>query len=294
VTQLHKLMLDEIQRRNFTQSTTRIYERIIQDYAYYFNRPPDQLGPDQVREYTAHLFRDKKQSANTVYQAVGVLRFFYVKFLKQHWSPVEMPFPKRPMHLPVIWSQDEIARLIESADTPFHRTILMTLYGTGVRRAELANLKLTDVDSSRMLIHIHDGKGRKDRYVVLSPNLLNELRQHYRRLTRKPAEWLFPGGIWHTADHPITDKVAWHACRLAAQRSQVNKPIHPHTLRHCFATHLLEGGTDLRTIQLLLGHSDIKETTIYLHLSQLHLSAAISPLDALTIFNDPDESTETK
>ena len=182
---------------------------------------------------------------------------------------------------------DEVSHLIESADTPFHRTILMTLYATGVRRSELAHLKITDVDSGRMVIHIHEGKGGKDRDVMLSPNLLTELREHFRRLRRKPAEWLFPGGQWHTADYPISDKVVWWACREAAQRSHIQKPLHPHTLRHCFATHLLEDGTDLRTIQILLGHRDIKETTIYLHVSQRHLNAAISPLDALAIFSHP-------
>jgi integrase/recombinase XerD len=118
---------------------------------------------------------------------------------------------------------------------------------------------------------------------MLSPHLLDELRQHYRRLARRPAEWLFPGGRWHTADHPISDKVAWWACREAAKRAGIRKLLHPHTLRHCFATHLLEAGTDLRTIQVLLGHNDLKETTIYLHASQRHVGASASPLDALSI-----------
>lgn len=294
MTQLRKSMLEEIQRRNYTESTTRAYVRIVEDFANYFHRSPDQLGPEQIREYTAHLFRDKKLSPNSVNQTVGALRFFFVKFLRRPWGAEEMPCPKKRIHLPVIWSRDEVANLIESADTPFHRTILMTLYGTGVRRSELANLKITDVDSGRMVIHIHEGKGRKDRDIVLSPNLLTELRQHYRRLPRKPAEWLFPGGRWHTADYPISDKVVWWACREAAQRAKIQKPLHPHTLRHCFATHLLEDGTDLRTIQMLLGHRDIKETAIYLHVSQRHLSAATSPLDALSIFSDHSESPKTK
>jgi site-specific recombinase XerD len=135
-----------------------------------------------------------------------------------------------------------------------------------------------------MVVHIHDGKGGKDRDVPLSPRLLDELRQHYRRLARKPAVWLFPGGRWHTADYPISDKVVWWACREAAQRSGIRKPLHPHTLRHCFATHLLESGADLRTIQLLLGHRDLRETTIYLHVSKRHIGATASPLDALPIF----------
>lgn len=284
MTQLRKMMLEELQRRNYTESTTRAYLRITEDLARYFKRPPDQLGPEHIREYTAHLFRDRELSDNTVNQRVGALRFFFVKMLKRPWTAGDTPYPKKRFHLPVIWSPDEIARLIEAAPTPFYRTILMTLYATGLRRAELARLKITDIDAERMVIHVQDGKGQRDRDVVLSPNLLSELRQHYRRLPRKPTEWLFPGGRWHTADYPISDKVAWHACREAAKRADVRKPLHPHTLRHCFATHLLESGADLRTIQLLLGHSDLRETTLYIHLSQRHLRAAASPLDALPIF----------
>ena len=214
--------------------------------------------------------------------------------LKRPWRVEETPYPKRRMRLPVILSRDEVARLIESASNPFHRTILMTLYATGVRRAELAHLKLTDVDPERMVLHIHDGKGRKDRDVVLSPHLLDELRQHYRRLARKPATWLFPGGQRHTADYPVSAKVCWNACREAAKRAGIRKALHPHTLRHCFATHLLESGADLRTIQILLGHSDLKQTSLYIHVSQRHVSATVSPLDALPMFaSRPDPSGTT-
>jgi site-specific recombinase XerD len=291
VTHLRKMMLEELERRNYTQSTTRAYLRTIEDLARYFQRPPDQLGPEHIREYIAHLFRVRKLTDNTVNQRVGALRFFYVKTLKRVWSVEETPYPKKRLHLPLILSPDEVSQLIESALTPFHRTILITLYATGVRRAELANLKTVDIDSQRMVVHVRGGKGRKDRDIMLSPNLLEELRQHYRRLSRKN-DWLFPGGRWHTADDPITSKVVWHACREAARRAGIRKPLHPHTLRHCFATHLLEAGADLRTIQLLLGHSDLKETTIYLHLSQRHLSATASPLDALAIFTHRAEPSE--
>jgi integrase/recombinase XerD len=285
-------MLEELERRNYTQSTTRAYLRTIEDFARYFKRSPDQLGPEQIREYVAYLFRVRKLTDNTVNQRVGALRFFYIKTLKKSWNVEETPYPKKRFHLPVILSPDEVSRLIESALTPFHRTILITLYATGVRRAELASLKISDIDSQRMVVHVRGGKGRKDRDIMLSPNLLEELRQHYRRLSRRQSGWLFPGGRWHTADYPITTKVVWYACREAAKRAGIRKPLHPHTLRHCFATHLLEAGADLRTIQILLGHRDLKETTIYLHLSQRHLSATASPLDALAIFThraDPSE-----
>jgi integrase len=170
------LTLDEIARRNYTEGTTRAYLRIIEDFARYFHRPPDQLGPEQIREYTAHLFRDRKLSDNTVNQMVGALRFFFLKTLKRPWSGDEMPYPKKRIHLPVIWSPEEVACLIDAAPIPFYRTILITLYGTGVRRAELADLKGTDVDAARMVLHVQNGKGGKDRDIVLSPHLLDELR----------------------------------------------------------------------------------------------------------------------
>jgi site-specific recombinase XerD len=292
VTHLRKLMLEELERRNYTESTTRAYVRTIADFAGYFHRPPDQLGPEQIRQYIAYLFRVRKLADNTVNQRVGALRFFFIKTLKRSWSVEETPYPKKRIHLPVILSQDEVGRLIESALTPFHRTILMTLYGTGARRAEVANLKVEDIDRERMVVHIRGGKGRKDRDVMLSPILRTELDQH--DLPCKPTTWLFPGGMRHTADYPISTKVVWYACREAAKRAGISKQLHPHTLRHCFATHLLEAGADLRTIQVLLGHRDLKETTLYLHLSKRHLSATASPLDTLTIFTRNADPSDPK
>lgn len=283
MTHFEKVTCEEIARRNYTEGTTRAYLRTLRDLAGYFRQPPEGLSPAQIREYTAHLIRDRKLSGNTVNQMVGALRFFYLTVLNKPWRGHEMPYPKKSVCLPVIWSPDEVARLIDAAPTPFYRTILMTLYATGMRRAEVAALKLSDVDSARMVLHVKHGKGGKDRDIVLSPRLLEELRQHYRRLRRKPAVWLFPGGTHHTADAPISEKVIWHACRRAAQRCSVKKPLNPHTLRHCFATHLLETGADLRTIQLLLGHADLRETMIYIHLSKRHVGATASPLDALSL-----------
>ncbi len=215
---------------------------------------------------------------------LAALRFFYVQVLKRGWSVAETPYPKKVLHLPQILSPEEVARLIDAAELPFHRILLMTLYATGARRAEVAHLKISDIDSQRMVIHIRGGKGRKDRDVMLSPKLLDALRVYWRGLRRKTTNWLFPGNRWHTANYPVSTKVLWTACQRAAQRAGLeDKLIHPHTLRHCFATHMLEAGADLRTIQMLLGHRDLEETTIYLHLSRRHLSATCSPLDALTI-----------
>ena len=225
-----------------------------------------------------------KLAPNTVTQRLAALRFFYIQVLKRGWSAAETPYPKKVLHLPQVLSKEEVARLIDAAETPFHRILLMTLYATGARRAEVAHLKVSDIDSQRMVVHVRGGKGRKDRDVMLSPALLDALRIYWRGLRRKPADWLFPGNRWHTASRPVTTKVLWTACQKAAERAGIeHRHIHPHTLRHCFATHLLEAGADLRTIQMLLGHRDLEETTIYLHLSHRHLSATASPLDALTL-----------
>jgi len=284
VTHLRQLMLEELRRRNFADSTIRSYLHGVQHFSRYFHRRPDQLGPEHIREYQAALFTKLKFSPNTVALRLAALRLFYIQVLKRGWSIAETPYPKKVLHLPEILSQDEVARLIDAAEFPFHRILLMTLYATGARRAEVARLKISDIDSQRMVIHIRGGKGRKDRDVMLSPKLLDALRVYWCGLRHKPTNWLFPGNRWHTASDPVTTKVLWTACQNAAQRAGLeHKHIHPHTLRHCFATHLLEAGADLRTIQMLLGHRDLEETTIYLHLSRRHLSATGSPLDALTI-----------
>ena len=280
MTHLRKMMLEELQARNYAETTIDCYIRAVEDFSRHFNCSPDRLGPRHIREYQAELFQKRKLSPNTVAQHLAGLRFFYVKTLKKAWSITETPYPKKAVHLPTILSREEVGRLIDAALTPYHRTLLMTLYATGVRRAELTHLKVSDIDSQRMVIHVQGGKGRKDRDVLLSPKLLEALREHWRGLQRKPSAWLFPGNRWHTGDTPIDTKVVWNACKEAAQRAGLQKEVHPHTLRHCFATHLLEAGADLRTIQMLLGHRDLEETTIYLHLSERHLSATASPLDS--------------
>src|SRR3989442_5285796 len=245
VTHLRKIMLEELQRRNYAQHTTRSYIRTVEDFARRFNCSPDRLGPRHIREYQADLFEKRKLSASSVAVRLAALRFFYCKTLKRAWSIADTPYPKGAHRLPAILSQEEVAPLIQAADTSFHRTLLMTLYATGVRRAELTHLKVSDIDSQRMVIHVQGGKGRKDRDVMLSPKLLEELRRHWRRLRRKPSVWLFPGKSSHTSDRPITPKVIYHACKRAARRAGLPNGVHPHTLRHCFATHLLEAGADL-------------------------------------------------
>jgi site-specific recombinase XerD len=290
MTHLRKMTIEELVRRNYSDSTRDCYIRTINDFALYFSCPPDKLGLEHIRIYQAHLFSDKKLSPNTVNQRLAALRFFFVKTLHRPWNTAETPYPKRVIRLPKILSPEEVGLLIESAILPFHRVMLMTLYATGVRRAELANLRVSDIDSKRMVIRIQGGKGLKDREVMLSKVLLEALREHWQR--HRPKEWLFPGGNNHTYSKPITTKVPWQACQQAAKRCGLEKKVHPHVLRHCFATHLLDDGTDLRTIQVLLGHSSLAQTARYLHVSKRHLSAAISPLDTLTLSNkktNPDD-----
>ena len=285
MTHLRKTMLEELQRRNFSAHTIRYYIWTVEDFARHFNRPPDRLGPRHIREYQAELFQKRKLSPGTVAIRLAALRFFYIKTLKKSWSIAETPYPRKTRRLPTILSQKEVEQLIHAARTPLERILLITLYATGARNAELTHLKVTDIDSQRMVVHIRGGKGRRDRDVMLSPKLLTALRTLWRYYHRKSSTWLFPSN--YRKDRPIDAKTVWHACHKAAQRAGIQKRVHPHTLRHCFATHLLEAGTDLRVIQLLLGHQDLKETTLYLHLSQRHLNATASPLDALALNDKP-------
>jgi integrase/recombinase XerD len=284
MTRLRKMMLDELERRNYSQTTRSAYLLGVEQFANHFDRSPDQLGLDDIRDYQAELFRVRKLKPATVAVRLAALRFLFVSVLKRPWTVADTPYPKRPDTLPTVLSQDEVARLIDSALNPLDRAVLMTLYATGLRRAELTRLKVADIDSERMVIHVLGGKGRRDREVMLSPKLLEELRQYWRGLEHKPRTWLFPGGVRHERiEQPMSDKVVWLACTRAAKRAGIDKPVHPHTLRHSFATHLLEAGVDLRTIQLLMGHSDLKATTVYLHLSHRHLQATASPLDSLPL-----------
>jgi len=248
---------------------------------------PDRLGPEHIRAYQVHLFRDRKLSPGTVEQRGAALRFFFVKTLRRPYLPDHIPFPKRQRRLPTVLSQDEVARLIGAASNLLHRTILMTLYSTGLRRAELCALKVADIDSERMVIHVRQGKGGRDRDVLLSPKLLETLREHWRWI--KPKTYLFPGMVnnWR-ADVPINHKVVWVAVKEAAQRAGITKRVSPHTLRRSFATHMLEAGADLRTIQVLLGHAKLADTTVYLHLSRRHLQAVSSPLESVDL-SKPDQ-----
>ena len=282
MTHLRKIMLEELQRRNYAATTIENYIHAVEDFAKYFRKPPDRLNREHLREYQAYLLRERKLEPRTVKLHVSALRFFFVKTLKRRYLLEDIPFPKVPRRLPIILSVEEVGRLIDSARNLMDRTLLMVLYSTGMRNRELRNLQVKDIDSKAMLIHIQHGKGGRDRYVPLSPKLLETLREYWRWM--KPKTWLFPGTVdgWR-ADKPITPKVVWDACQSAAERAGIEKHVSAHLLRHSYATHLLEAGADLRTIQLLLGHVDLRHTVIYLHLSRRHLQAVANPLDTMNV-----------
>ena len=282
MTRLRQLMLEELQRRNYAATTREYYLRTLTRFARYFRRPPDQLTQHHIRTYQTYLLRERRLHPHSVRREVAALRFFYVKTLRRRYLVDDTPYPKVPRRLPTVLTPEEVQRLIAAARTLTERAMLMVLYSTGLRNAELRHLQVRDIDSRAMLIHVSHAKGGRDRYVPLSATLLATLREHWRWM--KPNTWLFPGTLhnWR-ADRPITPKVVWDACRAAAARAGLTKRVSAHTLRHSFATHLLEAGADIRTIQLLLGHAQVRHTVIYLHLSPRHLQAVVNPLDALTI-----------
>jgi integrase/recombinase XerD len=286
VTRLRQRMLEELQRRNYSQSTIDAYIFAVREFAEHFGRSPEQMGAEELRQYQLYLRNEKKLAPATLKGRTSALRFLYRKTLKRNDLALfdDLPFPKEPHKLPAVLSPEEVTQLIEAAKNLRHRTLLMLLYGTGLRRAEAARLKVSDIDSQRMVIHIRQGKGSRDRDVPLTPKLLEALRQYWR--SEKPRIYLFPCP-YGSPEQPITGKAVWHAFQAAVRRAGIRKKIGPHTLRHSFATHLLEAGTDLRTIQLLLGHQRLEDTTVYLHLSRSHLHAAINPLDRLTIHEAP-------
>ena len=223
--QLRKMML-ELQRRNYAQHTTPSYIRAVEDFARYFHCSPDRLGPRHIREYQAELFEKRKLSAGSVAVRLAALRFFYCKTLRRAWSIADTPYPKGAHHLPAILSQEEVVQLIQAAGPSFHRTLLMTLYATGVRNAELTHLKVSDIDSQRMVIHIQGGKGRRDRDVMLSSKLLEELREHWRRLPRRSSVWLFPATVGTTVIGPsIRKHLGTRARKLPSARASKNKSI---------------------------------------------------------------------
>ena len=231
MTRLRKRMLEELQRRNYSPTTIRYYLRVVENFARYFGKRPDRLTQEHIREYQVYLLQERKLEASTVGLHTAALRFFFVRTLRCPYRQLDLPYPKRPKQLPTILSPNEVARLINCANNLLDYAMLMTLYATGARRAELCRLKVADIDSERMIVHIRHGKGNRDRDVPLTPKLLQTLREYWRWM--KPKTYLFPGMIhnWRS-DKPLTPKCIWTAVQDAAKRADIKKRVSPHTLRH--------------------------------------------------------------
>ena len=278
MTPLRQRMTEDMQVRNLALNTQVSYVREVSLFARYFHKSPERLGPEDIRAYQVYLTNEKKLAPNTVVVAVAALRFLYKVSLKKDWSFEDLiPTPKKPQKLPVVLSPEEVLKFLGCLGPIRHRTILTTCYAAGLRISETLHLKPTDIDSQRMVIRVEQGKGQKDRYVMLSPKLLETLRQYWRSV-RPAGGWLFEGDV---SGQPITRKAVSLACQKARRLSGIRKPISPHSMRHAFAVHLLESGTDIRTIQLLLGHRSRATTARYLRIATSKVCSTSSPLDLL-------------
>ena len=262
MSRLRQRMIEDLKIRNYSPRTIDVYVDRVARFAQYFGQSPDRLGPTEIRAFQLFLVETKKTSWSEVNQTVCALRFLYKVCLGKPWMIEHIPFPKQPKTLPVVLSREEVTELFEAVANVKHRTVLMTLYASGARVSEALALQIPDVDSRRMLLRIRQGKGGKDRYVPLSRTLLEHLRRYWRGY--RPSSWLFPGRELHT---PLTVGAVQKVCTRASRRARLSKKVSPHTFRHTFATHLLEAGTDLKTIQVLLGHHDLRTTSIYLHVA---------------------------
>jgi integrase/recombinase XerD len=276
MTPLRRRMIEEMKLRNLATRTIEVYVSRVAHFARYFGRSPEVLGREEVRSYLLHLVQEKKVSWSVFNQTVAALRFLYEVVLDRQGVLVRIVCPKQPKRLPVVLSLEEVARFFAAITSVKHRAILMTAYAAGLRISEVVALRVEDIDSKRMVLRVRQGKGRKDRNVMLSPRLLTLLREYWK--IARPTDWLFPGKI---PGQPITVGTVHRICVQAAQTAGLDKHVTVHTLRHSFATHLLEAGTNIRTIQMLLGHRNIKTTAVYTHISPIALETTRSPLDQL-------------
>ncbi len=275
MTPLRQRMLDDMRMRNLSPRTQEAYIRAVAKFAQHFRKSPDQLDRNQVREYLLHLVR-AKASWSLYNQVRCALHFFYRVTLGKDWPKEEIVCAKNPKRLPVILSRDEMRQFFAAINRLKTRAMLMTLYAAGLRVSELVNLKISDIDSKRMVIRVDQGKGQKDRYVMLSAVLLGILREYWKKY--QPTSWLFPGT---DLNQPLEKRTVQKICGEVARRAGLRKHVSPHTLRHTFATHLLEAGTDIRTIQALLGHRSLRTTALYTYVSPEKIVATRSPLDTL-------------
>ena len=281
MTPLRQRMLEDMQMRNLSRGTQMIYVRAVMRLARHYQKPPDQLQHEDVRSYLVYLAQERRVAPTTYNQTRCALKFFYQVTLGQEWVIDRIVCQKTEKHLPVILSQPEVVRFfgaIRKMKLKF-RALFMTIYGAGLRGSEAAALHVHDIDSQRMVIRVRQGKGKKDRYVMLSPKLLAALREYWKAF--RPQTWLFYSG--RDRSRPLTRAAILKSCRTIARRAGLSKRVTLHSLRHSFATHLLEAGTDLRTIQLLLGHRSLRTTALYTYVSMAKVTATLSPLDCLEL-----------
>ena len=274
---VHERMAEDLRLKNYRPATRAEYLRCARGFVEHFGRSPARLSAGDIRKFLLYLTDEKKSSPATVKMYVAALRILYGVTLKQPQKVADLVWPKVPHPLPDILSAQEVERLFAAVDSPKNRVILMTAYSAGLRIGETCRLMTNDLDSDRMVIHVRDGKRGRDRYVMLSPVLLAALRAYWRQF-RPEEPTLFPGDKPGSCIQPETVRKALDA---ALDRAGIKKHITPHSLRHAFATHLLEAGTDIRTIQVLLGHSSIRSTARYTAVSTNHIAATPSPLDRL-------------
>ena len=274
--QLRDRMREDLRVRNYSERTQKTYVDAVAKFARHFDHPPGQLTEEDVRAYQVYLVEERHVSWTLFNQTVCALRFFYRTTLGKDWAVEHIPFAKPPHELPEVLSQREVCRLFEQIPNIKHLAMMMLAYSGGLRVSEIAHLRVSDIDSERMVIHVRLGKGRKDRFVPLSPMLLDMLRQYW--LIEKPRDYLFCGQY---PDRPITITTIQKVCTRAARRAKLRKRVSMHTLRHTFATHHLEAGTDLRTLQIMMGHGSLKTTSRYLHVSTDKIRATGTPLELL-------------
>jgi integrase/recombinase XerD len=276
MTTLRQRMIEDMRVRNLSPNTQQLYVDRVAKFAQYFGKSPELLGPEDVRTYQVYLIHQKGASSSMLQQTVCALRFLYRNTLGKEWLLPYIPAPKREMKLPVVLSQEELSRFFDNLPNLKHRALIMAAYATGMRVSEVVSLRVADIDSERMMIRVEQGKGRKDRCVMLSPNLLELLRAYWK--VARPADWLFPGR--RPGTH-LTTKRIHQVCVRASAAAGLTRRATVRALRHCFATHLLEAGANIRVIQILLGHRSLRTTARYTHVSRETICSTSSPLDRM-------------
>ena len=279
MTSLRQRMTEDMQVRNLALNTQTSYLRQVSLFARHFNKSPEALGPEDIRTYQVYLTNEKDLATSSILVAVSALRFVFNVSLKRNWNLDDViPTAKKPQKLPVVMSPEQVLHFLACVASILHRMILTVCYAAGLRISEAVHLKPADIDSQRMVIRVEQGKGQKDRYVMLSPKLLESLRSYWRDM--HPKVWLFEGEV---PGYPVSAHTVEQACQKAHQIAGIRKPVTPHSFRHAFAVHLLEAGTDIRTIQLLLGHRSLATTARYLRIATSKVCSTSSPLDLLPL-----------